>query len=545
MPDWGTRIVDAGGSFHELTKNAFDSLSNKSRQPLNATNEILRESFDKTFGAFRKRASQEFGLDIDEGIDLENISKKILSGVSENVVRFGTEAIGGAILSKIGGAEGPLGLLVTEAITIAGAEFTRAIMGKHSYEPGQWVLLDLGSKPVQINRQAKVIQVSEGHSIWGDDYIDLPDDIDYQEEAHHGIGFIMGVRDTYTWAVFNFANGNEEDFHESKIRPATDALALRLDQNDEFSAVREIKFLKDHDPTLKSYVPTDPGETVWFQGKPYTIVQSSGTEFVIEDRSGTRKCVTLEALTAGKRLTTASWRQGSLSHGSFTSKSPDTLFSGQWVWIPAGKEFVDVVKDKTYRRRMGAVSTQLGGLNERKDILALVEYVDGDRVHLVRAFDGKHITDPIKVVHGVKSDVANTLNHKLTSKLFKKRALDGHDTSVLPMGGTMPALSLGIGAPDLTEYVSADMEAHMRVQEPPNPLQSVIVATDPSGINAENRRVVEAEDLLREITDYDATHGGYKVSYQAPEHSSGGSGSGGTAMFLIAGVVIFIALYGN
>ena len=80
MTDWGTRIVDAGGSWHDLTKNAFDSLSAKVRQPLNATNDILKTSFSKTFGSLKKRASIEFGFDVDEGIDLENISKKILGG---------------------------------------------------------------------------------------------------------------------------------------------------------------------------------------------------------------------------------------------------------------------------------------------------------------------------------------------------------------------------------------------------------------------------------------------------------------------------------
>ena len=60
MPDWGTRIIDAGGSFHDVAKNAFDSLTSKARQPLNTTNAALRESFADTFSSFKKHAADMF-----------------------------------------------------------------------------------------------------------------------------------------------------------------------------------------------------------------------------------------------------------------------------------------------------------------------------------------------------------------------------------------------------------------------------------------------------------------------------------------------------
>ena len=74
MPkDWGTSIVDAGGAFHDLTKNAFDSLSNSVRQPLNVTETILKESFSKTWSSFRDKTSAEFGIKLEEGLSLEAI----------------------------------------------------------------------------------------------------------------------------------------------------------------------------------------------------------------------------------------------------------------------------------------------------------------------------------------------------------------------------------------------------------------------------------------------------------------------------------------
>ena len=45
--------------------------------------------------------------------------------------------------------------------------------------------------------------------------------------------------------------------------------------------------MKDHDPTLKTYIPTEPGQTVWLEKKPYKIVEQSGEEWVLEGNDGT------------------------------------------------------------------------------------------------------------------------------------------------------------------------------------------------------------------------------------------------------------------
>ena len=63
IKDWGTSIVDAGGSFHDIATNAFDSLSSGAKQPLNVTEKLLREDFSDTWNSFREKTSAEFGLD--------------------------------------------------------------------------------------------------------------------------------------------------------------------------------------------------------------------------------------------------------------------------------------------------------------------------------------------------------------------------------------------------------------------------------------------------------------------------------------------------
>ena len=78
------------------------------------------------------------------------------------------------------------------------------------------------------------------------------------EETTHSVGFVLGSENNdYLWSVFEFSTGREKVFSDDKLRPAPHSLAQQLDDNPEFSLIREIRFMKDHDPTLKSY--TDIG----------------------------------------------------------------------------------------------------------------------------------------------------------------------------------------------------------------------------------------------------------------------------------------------
>jgi len=340
---------------------------------------------------------------------------------------------------------------------------------------------------------------------------------------------VLGQKDPYTWQVFNYETGNEEALHEDKIRPANDALAKQLDESPEFSTVREVKFLKDHDPTLKSYIPSDPGDTVWFKQEAWTIIEAFGQEYLVENKSGERARVGRDELKAGKKLHSANWNRSEIGRGSFTSLSPDTVFSGQWVWVPAGKMFAATLKDTDTRRRLSHLRGEQLDIDEDHSVLAIVEYVEGEEVHLVRAYDGKHIVDQISDVHGVKSDVANTLNHSPSSKIYKKRVLEGKDTTIVPLGATKAALALGIGAPDLTDFAETKMVEHMRKKEEEVQLEIGISAVEPPGRNAVNRTKIDAQDVLDDITNYDRTEGGYKVALESSPATSESWGGGGLA----------------
>ena len=107
--------------------------------------------------------------------------------------------------------------------------------------------------------------------------------------------------------MLQFSVGEEETFHDEKIRPCPQELSKKLDENENFSTVREVRFLKDHDPTLKSYIPRNPGDRVWLNGTVHVVLQQMGREWIVESEAGTQTAVHESELLAGKTLVSSIW----------------------------------------------------------------------------------------------------------------------------------------------------------------------------------------------------------------------------------------------
>ena len=173
-----------------------------------------------------------------------------------------------------------------------------------------------------------------------------------------------------------------------------------------------------------------------------------------------------------------------------------------------------------------------------QSILACVEYVDGDQVHVVRAFDGKHITEPLDLTRGVKAEIADVLNHSHDSKKMKWETLHGKDTERHPLGETMHDLALGVGAPDLTE--PDDMETLMTITADFTP--DAVAHEIPGGRNALAAKASPVQSRIDDDANYD-NKDRFKVIYESPP--PGPPGNGSTIMILLAAGVIFLAMYGK
>tara|TARA_B100000029_G_scaffold365500_1_gene358814 strand:+ start:1234 stop:2874 length:1641 start_codon:yes stop_codon:yes gene_type:complete len=448
--DWGTFVSDSKGVLHNVALNSFDTLSASMREPLNSTSEALRTKFDATYKKYKDKISDTLGLDPEQGLSLENISKSISEMLGDTGIRMGAEAVLGFAAKQVAELEGPLGLLLSEAVSIATGEFAKFLAtGDVDYKPGQWVFIDYGSQTTrQINENPKVIELNQESSIWSSSDITIvPDELDYSQTAKHAIGFVLGRQPwEYEYRVFSFLNGKEEDINTKNLRPCPETFAARLDNDENFSAVREIKFLKDHDPTLKTYIPTEIGDTVVLGDQNCKIIEQRGEEWVVETPSGLHISVHESDLLPGRTESNTRWDRENIDLGTFTSILPDAIYSGEWVWVPAN----DLLKKITNRRRLRQqpIPDELKALGPQNKVLALVTSVEGKTVHVVRAFDGEPLDVSQEVVVGTTNGLQKTMSQQSGMGSWRQNVLEGYDPHVRPPGEIHPMLTLGMGEMD-------------------------------------------------------------------------------------------------
>ena len=179
------------------------------------------------------------GLDVKGDITVENLSGLVMEKVMDAGKKLAGDVIVSGLTNAIGDIEGPIGMLLSEAATLAISAFENK-PEHHIYSPGQWVLIDNGQRSRAINQKTGVVQIEKRTSLWGDSFYEIPGEMDF-EETTHSIGFIMGSENNdYLWTVFVFSSGIEQIMHEDKLRPAPRRLAQQFDDNAEFSLIREI-----------------------------------------------------------------------------------------------------------------------------------------------------------------------------------------------------------------------------------------------------------------------------------------------------------------
>ena len=548
MPDWGTFISDYQGKMHNVARASFDSLTKSARDPLNVSDPVLRNTFTETFKVFKKNIGDEFNL---EGGDftLEQIGDKLRQQLQNTGFRMGLETGAGYLAAKAGAVEGPLGILLTEAVTIAASEFTHLYAGTKAYKPGQWVFIDCGLKTKKINRDAKVVELKSNYDLFGSqDFAVIPDDLDYASEPIHTIGFYLGKGDApYMCSVFSFRTGKEELLNEDKIRLCPEDYAKKLDKDPNFSAVREVRFMKDHDPTLQTYLPTEPGDHVMLGNDRCTILEVHGDEYLLENGDGSHIMVHSSDIRAGKTKSSARWNHDLTSLGAFTSLSPDTIFEGEWVWINAGDFVADLIGQQ--RRRMAAVPQSLQQMGPDNKILAMVKHVEGGKVEVVRAFDGETLDLKLEEVVGSSSKIEGLLNHDSKMAEWKFKTLEGQDPHYNAPGTIHPMLALGLGDLDDELLEEVKMKPHMTKKGSP---VAKLPRTEPIRVmqgtnNIEDaRRKTEAQDALEDIQNQYNSRTEKVVMADMPSSEGAIPGSTDGSTFLwIAGAVVILAFYSS
>ena len=460
--DWGTNIVDAGGSFHDIAKDAFDGIHKRLKEgPLNSTLPLLQDDFKKTYNNLMSRTREALGMSAEESLSVENMQSQLTKKIKGTIARLSIEAVADALLQAATGLEGPVGLIIAEAINFGVEAFKKYLEEGYSFQHGEWVFIDLGERP-RRQGDKNILQIKADSNFFSHEaFFAVPDDIEYSMVPHHALGFIMGSGERGDWVVFNFETGKEEERGLKELRPCPAELKTKLDASEDFSVVREVKFLKDHDPTLKSYLPTESGQVVLFHKEPHTIIEREGDKYMLESKAGTRIEVSSFELEGGRTENTASWDHSLIHLGSFTSKSTDALFVGEWVWVPANDFRIDMRTNMG--RRLLKVPPITNTIDPKDRLLALVDFVKGRMVHYTRAYDGVQSTSTVNQVYGAKDDIVRVLNSNKAAQQFKSSVLHNNDVQDLPLGEALPLLTLGKGPPGTTD--PQDMQSHMKFDQ--------------------------------------------------------------------------------
>ena len=540
MPDFGTLISDARGILHDVSKHGFDAFRGALSDPMNITDQTLSDSFTTTFSVFQKSLSEKYGIDIEGGISIENLGEQLKDQLVSTGGRLAAEAIAGYGLKYAANLEGPLGLLVGEALSILSSEIAFALTRGTEYKTGQWVFIDCGLKNRMINAIPKVVQFGKtfDFSFQNLGVMDVPDELDYKSEAKHAIGFILQKEGSgYEWSVFSFYTGKEEKLHEDKLRPCPESFATKLDEDPDFSQVREVLFLKEHDPTLRSYIPTNPGEIVIYNGSPYSIVAQSGNEWFIKSSDGVTVRCQEQDLMPGKTLTSQRWQNDKLHLGGYEQSG---FFSGEWVWVPAG-DFVDELIGRR-KRRLAAIPEALSIKQSDNRILALVKTIQGKKIEVVRAYDGQVLNEDWEEVSPASDEVQGLLNRDKYCGNWRSRVMEGANPTQVTPGESRPMLTLGLG-----EFSS---EKLIKIENPETPND-----TDTFGAVAHGNEGVADVLRVEQIAENDQLEdalrlgdGAYEAHWSTEEDrvaikSSEKSGGGPGALMLVGGVIILWALY--
>ena len=541
MPDFGTLITDARGILHDVSKHGFDAFRGALSDPMNITDATLSESFTTTFSLFKEKLGEKYGIDVEGGTSLEDLAGQLKEQLLSSGGRMAAEAVVGAALTAVTelALEGPLGLLVTEGLTIISSELIFALTKGTQYKTGQWVFIDCGLKNRMINAIPKIVEFGKTFdwSFSQNGVMDVPDDLDYKTEAKHAIGFVLQKEDSgYEWSVFSFLTGKEEKLHEDKLRPCPESFAKKLDEDPDFSQVREVLFLKEHDPTLRSYIPTNPGEIVIYEGSPYVIVTQSGNEWFVTSSDGTTIRCTEQDLMPGKTLTSQRWENDKLHLGGYAQ---DGFFSGEWVWFPAGDFVQQLIGGK--KRRLAAVPDSLSRMQADNRILGLVKTIEGRHLEVVRAYDGKVLMEEWRDISPASENVQGLLNRDKYCGDWRSRVLEGANPTQVTPGENRPMLALGLG-----ELGDESLENVEKPEETPIQDRFSSVAHGTEGV----QDVIKGEKISKADEMEDALmlgDGRYEVHWSTEEDrlsaSTASSGGGSGAMLLVVGAIVLWTLY--
>lgn len=498
---------------------------------LNSSSGELRMSAGEQFINLKTAIKNEIGIDVEHGLVLEDVVAQAKEFLKTTVGRLTVETGVAYVTKEALALEGPLGILLSEGVSIAGGEIMNALSLRHTFAEGEWCIIDIGMKNRVINQIPKIVEFASNFDPFSaESYVAIPDELDYMPEAKHTLGFFVSTHETGSLTIYSFEDGMVHYFTSDKIKVCPKGYVERLSDNQHFSRLRASFFMKRVDPTLETFLPTSAGEEVLYRGKVCKILEAYDNEYVVEQPDGIHVFVNSSELLPGDSEGTVSYDNSKLHHGSFDTIGQHRFFVGEWIWCPAQEVYT-----KSRARRLAVVGNVVRGPESK--ILAMVDSISGNEVSVLRAYDGEEVMFERSQICIASDGMQRNLNQNKTFSKWKLSVLDtAIDPSANPPGSLLPYLSLGVGGEgDLVNqeknFKEHGSEKDKTVKQTPGNSVEVAKKELIKLDDKEQDRMVTMDDILR-----------HEALYVPKKTESTTNDSFQVIFYLAAAAIVYIAL---
>ncbi len=189
--------------------------------------------------------------------------------------------------------------------------------------------------------------------------------------------------------------------------------------------MRELWFYKFYGNEYIKHHPKEailPDRNVIFKGDEYSLIQRDDVHGLIEDDNGRTQVVNVTDLKRGFGKHTPGHRDG-----FFDVSGDNAIYAGQWIFIPARKEYEDEYVTKFELAVVCAILTD-------------------DRLQVYRAMDGSEVYVKDENVLPLSKDNQEMLNSKGPFRKFKEASANNlpMKAKAYALGGTYARLCAGL-----------------------------------------------------------------------------------------------------
>jgi hypothetical protein len=246
-------IQETHGKLKDAFQQKYSNILGTVTGGMNSSSKELLSAGEQ-FINLKDAIKNEIGIDVEHGLVLEDVVAQAKDFLKSTAGRLAVETGVAYVAKEALALEGPLGILLSEGVSIAGGEIMNALSLRHTFAEGEWCIIDIGLKNRMINQVPKVVEFASSFDPFSaESYVSIPDELDYMPEAKHTLGFFVSTHENGNLTIYSFEDGAVHYFVPDKIKVCPKGYVERLGENQHFSRLRASFFMKRVDQRLKRF----------------------------------------------------------------------------------------------------------------------------------------------------------------------------------------------------------------------------------------------------------------------------------------------------